>query len=180
MSSCKNALAESNGDIDKAVEILREKGMKTVETRAGRKTSEGIVDAYIHSNQRLGVLIEVNCETDFVARNQDFKTFVRDIAMHIAAFNPKAISREDFDQFLIETELRIYREQMRNQGKPDKIIDKIAEGKLDKFLRDNCLLEQKFAKDSSITVQDLLNQLIAKTGENIRISRFKRLELGDE
>lgn len=177
---CKKALIECNGDIEKAIEYLRKKGIATAQKRGGRTAKEGQVYAYIHPGGKIGVLVEVNCETDFTARTDDFKNFVKDIAMQIAAQNPIAVKREDIPQEVIEKEKEIYASQAREQGKPEKVIDKIVEGKLKKFYTEACLLEQPFIKNPDITVQDLLNELMAKTGENIVIRRFVRYQLGEE
>lgn len=179
MMDCKKALMESNGDVDKAIEILREKGLAAAAKKAGRIATEGIVDSYIHGGGRIGVLIEVNCETDFVARTEDFRNFVHDIAMQVAAANPQYVSKEDVPAEVIEKEKEIYRAQAKNEGKPDKVIEKMVEGRLEKYYKDVCLLEQPFIKDDSKTVKQLLNELIAKIGENIVIRRFVRFELGE-
>jgi len=179
MMDCKKALTESNGDMDKAIEILREKGLAAAAKKAGRIASEGIVDAYIHGDGRIGVLIEVNSETDFVAKNEEFKKFVRDMAMQVAASNPLYVKREDVDPQLIEKEREIYRAQALNEGKPEKIIEKMVEGRIEKYYKEICLLEQPFIKDPDKTVQDVLTALIAKIGENITIRRFVRFERGE-
>lgn len=176
---CKSALVETDGDIEKAVELLRKKGIATAEKRAGRETNEGMVDAYIHPGSRLGVLVEVNCETDFVAKTDDFKTFVRDIAMQVAATNAKVISREDYPKDDIEKEVEIYKTQAQNEGKPDNIIERYAQGKLEKFFQETVLLEQSFIKDPNKNIKELLTEVIAKTGENIQIRRFVRFQLGE-
>ncbi len=177
---CKTALMESNGDMEKAVELLRKKGIATAEKRAGRETKEGVIEAYIHAGQRLGVLVEINCETDFVAKTDDFKTFARDIAMQVAATNPRVVSRDDFSQEEIEKELDIFRTQARNEGKPDHIVERFSQGKLEKFYQETVLLEQSFIKDPNKNIKELLTELIAKTGENITIRRFVRFQLGGE
>ena len=179
MMDCKRALEECDGDQEKAIEYLRKKGLQKVEKKAGRQTSEGIIQAYIHPGSRLGVLVEINCETDFVARTEEFQLFAKDIAMHIAASKPIAIDREGIPQDVIDKEMEIYRAQMKEQGKPDHIIDKIAQGKLEKFYQEVCLLEQNFVKDPDKTVKDLLTEKIAKLGENMIIKRFVRYELGE-
>ena len=176
---CKTALKESDGDIDKAIEYLRKKGIATAKKRGGRATSQGQVQSYIHAGGKIGVLVEINCETDFSAKTADFTNFAKDIAMQIAASAPIAVDREDVPDNILEREKDIYATQARESGKPEKIIDKIVEGKLKKFFSDVCLLEQSFVKNPDITVQDLLNQLIAKTGENIVIRRFVRFQLGE-
>jgi len=175
---CKSALTETNGDIDKAVELLRKKGVASAEKRAGRETSQGLVETYIHPGSQLGVLIEVNCETDFVAKTDDFKDFVRDIAMQIAATGPRAVSREDFLQEDIDKELEIYKTQAENEGKPENIIERYVQGKLEKFYQENVLMEQSYIKDPNKNIKELLSEIIAKTGENIDIKRFIRYQLG--
>ncbi len=177
---CKKALIESNGDIEKAIEYLRKKGMATAKKKQARIAKEGKIHAYIHHGGRIGVLVEVNCETDFTARTDEFENFVKDIAMQIAAQNPIAIKREDIPPEVIEREKEIYASQAREEGKPEKVIEKIVEGRLNKFYKEACLLEQPFIKNPDITIQDLLNELIAKTGENIVIRRFVRYQLGEE
>ena len=177
---CKQALTESNGELDKAVEFLRKKGLATAAKRAGRATSEGTIQSYIHMGGKLGVLVEVSCETDFVAKNDDFQEFARNIAMHIAASNPLGITPEDIPADIIEKEKEIYRAQAAESGKPDNIVEKITEGKLSKFIKDSCLMNQPYVRDPDITVADLLNELIAKIGENITVKRFVRFQVGDE
>lgn len=179
MMECKNALVEANGDVQKAVEILRKKGIAKAEKKASRAVNEGVIMSYIHPGNKLGVLIEVNCETDFVAKTEDFINFVKDIAMHIAATNPLAVRREDIDPKVLEREKDIYREQVRAQKKPENIVEKIVEGKLDKFYQESCLLEQPFVKDPQLTVKDYLTNTVAKVGENISIARFVRFKLGE-
>ena len=176
---CKEALTECDGDIDRSVDFLRKKGIATAEKRAGRAMTEGIIDSYIHMGGKLGVLVEVNCETDFVAKNDDFKKFARNLAMHIAATNPVGISQEDVPEEVIDKEREIYRAQALEMGKPENIVDKIAEGKLSKYFKDNCLLNQAYVRDPNITIADLLNELIAKIGENISIKRFVRFQTGE-
>jgi elongation factor Ts len=177
---CKKALIECNGDIEKAIEYLRKKGIATAQKRGARETKEGQIHAYIHPGGKIGVLVEVNCETDFTARTEDFKNFVKDIAMQIAAQNPIAVKREDIPPEVVEKEKEIYASQAREEGKPEKVIERIVEGKLKRFFSEACLLEQPFIKNPDITVKDLLNELIAKTGENIVIRRFVRYQLGEE
>jgi elongation factor Ts len=179
MMDCKKALAESDGDMEKAVEFLRKKGLATAQKRAGRATSEGIVQAYIHMGGKIGVLVEVNCESDFVAKNEDFQAFAKNIAMHIAATNPVGIAPEDVPAAVVEKEMEIYRGQAREMGKPEKMLEKIAEGKMAKFFKDNCLLNQPYVRDPNLTIADLLNETIAKIGENISIRRFARFQIGD-
>ncbi|MGD9056515.1 MAG: translation elongation factor Ts [Desulfobacterales bacterium] len=179
MMDCKKALSEVNADMDKAVEFLRKKGLATAQKRAGRALNEGIIQSYIHMTGKLGVLVEVNCETDFVAKNEDFQEFGKNIAMHIAASNPLGISPEDVPEDLIEKEKEIYRAQALEMGKPENVIDKIVEGKLKKFYEESCLLNQPYVRDTNLSVADLLNELIAKIGENISIKRFVRYQIGE-
>ncbi len=176
---CKQALTECGGDSDKAVDFLRKKGLATAAKRAGRAMTEGVIHSYIHMGGKLGVMVEVNCETDFVAKNGDFQDFAKNIAMHIAAANPLGIGSEDIPEEIINKEKEIYRAQALEMGKPDTVVDKIAEGKLNKFIKDNCLLNQAYVRDPDITVGDLLNELVAKIGENIKIKRFARFQLGE-
>ena len=176
---CKEALSECDSDTDKAIDFLRKKGLATAQKRAGRGTSEGLIQAYIHTGGKIGELVEINCETDFVAKNDDFKEFAKNMAMHIAATNPVGISPEEVPQTIIEREKDIYRAQAREIGKPEKMIDKIAEGKLNKFYKDSCLLLQPYVRDPSVSIQDVLNDLIVKIGENITIKRFSRLQIGE-
>lgn len=178
MMDCKKALIEADGNMEKAKEILRKKGAAISEKRADNATCEGLVHAYIHPGANLGVLIEINCETDFVARTDDMKKFAHDICMHIAAINPRFVSAEKVDKAIIEKEMIEYREQLVAQKKPAQIIDKIIEGKLEKYYEENCLLSQKFVKDDSLTVGDLLQSLVGKLGEKIIIYRFTRFEIG--
>lgn len=179
MMDCKKALIETNGDIQAAIIHLKEKGLSEAAKRSGRIASEGLVDSYIHMGGRIGVLVEVNCETDFVAKTEEFHDFVKDIAMHIAAANPEYISRDQVPDNIIEQEKQIYRKIALNEGKPEKIIDRIVKGRLDKFLGDICLMEQAFVKNPDITIQDYLHEKIAKIGENITIRRFVRFERGE-
>lgn len=176
---CKDALAQSNGDIEQAVDILRKKGLALAAKKVGRVTKEGIIDAYIHPGDRLGVLVEVNCETDFVARNQDFRRFVRDIALQIAASEPLVVCREELAPDIITREKEIYRSQMQDLKKPPEIIEKILDGKMEKFYNAVCLLEQPFVKIPEKSVGDYLKEQIAKFGENIVIRRFVRFRLGE-
>jgi len=178
MMDCKRALQEAGGDLEKAVDVLRKKGAAKADTRAGREASEGLVEAYIHFNGRVGVLVEVNCETDFVARTEDFKQLVRDVALHIASAKPLAVRVEDLAAELVERERKIYEAQAAEEKKPEAVKAKIVEGRLKKFFEEAALLEQKFVKDDTRTVGDLVKALVAKTGENIRIRRFARFELG--
>ncbi len=179
MMDCKKALVETKGDMEKAIELLREKGLAAAAKRAGRIASEGIVESYIHGGGRIGVLIEVNSETDFVAKNEGFKAFVKDMAMQVAASNPLYVAREQVDAELIEKEKEIYRVQAKNEGKPDKIIEKMVDGRIEKFYKEICLLEQPFIRDTDKTVKDVLTELIARIGENISIRRFVRYEMGE-
>jgi elongation factor Ts len=179
MMDCKRALEETDGDLEKAMEVLRKKGLAAVAKRAGRVTSEGVIASYIHPGERLGVLVEVNCETDFVARTPDFRAFVKEIAMQVAAANPLVMRREDLLEEDVEREKEIYRDQARSQGKPDKIIEKIVQGKMEKYYQEVCLLDQQFIKDSDKRVSDLLDDVKMKLGENIIIKRFARFRLGE-
>ncbi len=178
--ACKKALAETNGDMEKAVEILRKEGVIKAQERASKASNEGLIATYNHFNGKIGVLVEVTSETDFVARTDEFKKFAESIAMHIAAYNPRYISREDVDKEVLEKERAIYREQALNEGKPEKIVDKIVEGRLEKFYSQVCLLEQPYIDDEKIAVKDALGELVSKLGENIQIKRFVRFELGEE
>ncbi|MFZ5966558.1 MAG: translation elongation factor Ts [Bacillota bacterium] len=178
MMDCKKALEEANGDMEKAVEILREKGLAKAAKKSGRITAEGLVESYIHGG-RIGVLVEVNSETDFVAKNDEFKQFVKDVAMQIAASNPQYIRREEVSDEAIQKEKEILRAQALNEGKPEKIVDKMVEGRIEKFFKEVCLLEQSFIRDPEITIQDLLNEKIGRIGENISIRRFVRFEVGE-
>jgi elongation factor Ts len=179
MMDCKKALAETGGDFQKALDYLRQKGLATAAKRAGRVASEGRIGSYIHAGGKIGVMVEVNCETDFVAKTDDFQAFSKDIAMHIAASNPSCIRREEVTVEVLEREKEIYRAQARDAKKPEKVIDKIVEGKLEKFYGETCLLEQPFVKDPDLTIQDLLNGLIGKLGEKIEIRRFTRYQVGE-
>ena len=179
MMDCKKALQESKGDLTLAVEYLRKKGIATAKKRGGRTTSEGQVASYIHPGAKIGVLVEVNCETDFSGKTEDFSAFVKNIAMQIAAANPLSVDRDGIPASVLEKEREIYASQAKESGKPDKVIEKIVEGKMTKFSSEACLLEQPYVKNSDIKVQDLLNELMAKTGENIVIRRFARYQLGE-
>lgn len=176
--ACKSALQETGGDITAAIEILRKKGIAKAQKREGRSASEGQIQAYIHAGGKIGVLVEVNCETDFSAKTSDFAGFTKDLAMQIAATNPMAISSDDLPLEVIEREKEIYRAQALESGKPEKVVDRIVEGKLKKFYTDVCLINQPYVRDPNLTIQDLLNELKAKTGENIVIKRFARFQLG--
>jgi len=176
---CKKVLADADGNMDKAIELLRKKGLAKAAKRAGRSTSEGIIYSYIHTGAKLGVLLEVNCESDFVAKTEDFENFAKDIAMHIAAANPAGLVPEDVDQSVIEKEREIYRAQMLEEGKPENIIDKIVDGKVEKFYKDVCLLSQQYIKDPQKSIEDVLKETIGKIGENIQIRRFARFQIGE-
>jgi elongation factor Ts len=178
-SDCKKALEEAGGDIEKAIDILRKKGLAIAAKRAGKEAKEGIVEAYIHANKKIGVLVEINCETDFVARTDEFREFAHNVAMQIAATNPISITREEVPSEVLEREKRIYEEQLREAGKPENVIPKILEGKLEKFYKENVLLEQPFIKNPELTIQDLLNELMSKTGEKIVIRKFARFQVGE-
>jgi elongation factor Ts len=179
MMDCKKALAESGGNLEKAIDFLRKKGAATAEKRADRATNQGVIDAYIHAGGRIGALVELNCETDFVAKTDDFKGLAREICMQIAAMNPQFVTREDVPKDVVEHELEIYRTQARNEKKPDPVVDRIAQGKLEKYYQEFCLAEQTFIKDSGKTIKDLILDMTAKTGEKITIRRFKRFHLGE-
>lgn len=177
---CKKALQECGGDMEKAIEIMRKKGLAAAAKKAGRSTKEGLVHAYIHMGGKIGVLIEVNCETDFVARTPEFQELVHLLAMQVAASSPLYVKREDVPQEVIEKERKIYREQALEQGKPEKVVDRIVEGKLNKFCQEVCLLEQPFIKEPEKSVSQLLTEYIAKLGENIQVRRFVRFQLGGD
>ena len=179
MMDCKRALVETDGDLEKAVDYLREKGLSKAAKKADRVTAEGLVASYIHGNGRIGVLVEVNCETDFVARSEDFQQLVKDVAMQIAATNPRYLTREDVPQEAIDHEREVLRQQALNEGKPEAIVDKMTEGRLEKFYRENVLLEQEFVKDTHKSVQQMITEMIAKIGENISVRRFTRYQLGE-
>jgi elongation factor Ts len=179
---CKRALTEAAGDVDQAIRWLREKGLAAAAKKAGRATSEGSIGAYLHAGGRIGVLVEVNCETDFVAKTPEFQGVVKDLAMQVAAASPalaRFVRREDVPPEVVEQEREIYRAQARSSGKPDKVIEKIVDGKIDKFLSDICLLEQPFIRDPEKTVQDVVNEAIARLGENMHVRRFVRFQLGE-
>ncbi|OQX90875.1 MAG: translation elongation factor Ts [candidate division Zixibacteria bacterium 4484_95] len=179
MMDCKKALIKADGDMEKAITILREQGLAKAARKAGRAVKEGLIMAYIHPGDKLGVLVEINCETDFVARTDDFKNFCKDIAMQIAATNPLVVKREDIRAELIEKEKDIYRTQAINEGKPEKVVDRIVEGKLEKYFQEVTLLEQPFIKDQDKNIKDILTEAIARLGENIQIKRFTRYRLGE-
>lgn len=178
MMDCKKALEETNGDVEKAVELLRKKGAAVAAKRSGKETAQGIVSAYIHPGDQVGVLIEINCETDFVAQNEQVKQLARDLGMHIAALKPLFISPEDVDAKFLEQEKDILRTQLANSGKPEKMIDQILQGKLQKLYSEICLLDQPFVKNDQLTVRQVLEELMAKTGESIKVRRFARYEIG--
>jgi elongation factor Ts len=179
MMDCKEALSQTKGDIEKAVEYLRKKGMASAQKRAGREAKEGVVISYMHPGNRLGVLVEVNCETDFVAKTDDFQTFARNVAMQIAATNPLAVKREDVSKETVEKELDIYRTQVRNEKKPENVVEKIVTGKLDKYFQEVVLVEQSYVKDPGKTVQEYLLEVSGKLGEAMSIRRFVRFQLGE-
>ena len=179
MMDCKAALAEANGDAEKALEILRKKGLASAAKKAGRVAAEGAVGSYIHMGGKIGVLVEVNCETDFVARTDDFQALVRDIAMHIAAADPRFVSREEVTPDVLDRERAIYRERTLAEGKPEKVVDKIVDGRMEKFFAESVLLEQPFVKDPDKTVGELIAERIGKIGENIQVRRFARFKLGE-
>ena len=180
MMDCKKALAETGGDFEKAITYLRQKSLATVSKKAHRVTAEGVIASYIHPGSKLGVMLELNCESDFVARSNEFQEFTKNVTMHIAALNPLYISREDVTPEDIEKEREIYTSQAKDSGKPEKIWDKIVSGRMDKYYAEVCLLEQTYIKDDKLTVQEVLNELIAKLGENISIRRFTRYQLGED
>lgn len=179
MMDCKKALTDANGDMEKAIEILRERGLAAAAKKSGRIAAEGVVESYIHMGGKIGVLVEVNCETDFVAKTDEFRNFVKDIAMHIAAAKPLYVRREEVPAEAVEKEKEILRAQTLNEGKPEHIVDKIVEGRIDKFYKDICLLEQEFVKNPDQTILDLVNEKVAKIGENISVRRFVRFEMGE-
>lgn len=179
MMDCKKALTETGGEIEAAIKHLRERGIAAASKKAGRETSEGVIFSYIHPGDKLGVLVEINCETDFVARTDDFRDFAKDVAMQIAAADPRVVTREELTPDIIESEKEVYRNQAAREGKPEKVIEKIIEGKIEKFYSEACLMEQPFVKDNDRTITDLVNDTIAKLGENINIRRFTRYRLGE-
>ena len=180
MMDCKQALVECDADIDKAIDFLRKKGLATAQKRAGRAMTEGTIQSYIHMGGKLGVLVEVNCETDFVAKNEDFVQFAKNIAMHIAATNPLGVRAEDVPDEVVQRERDIYQAQALETGKPENVITKIVDGKINKFFKENCLLNQAYVRDPELSIEDVLNELIAKIGENITIRRFVRFLTGEE
>jgi len=178
MMDCKKALVEANGDVSKAIDLLRKKGGKVATKRAAKETAEGIVYSYIHPGSRVGVLVELNCETDFVARTDDLTKLAQDLAMHIAAMRPLYLSPDEVDSKFLEHEKQMFKEQLIESGKPEKIIDKIVEGKINKLYSDICLLKQPFVKNDQLTVEELVQEVMAKTGENVKVRRFARYEIG--
>ncbi len=179
MMDCKRALVDSEGDVEKAIELLRKRGMATAAKKAGRVAAEGVVSSYIHAGGRIGVLLEVNCETDFVARTDDFQNLVKDLGMHIAASDPRVVSRDEVTDAILERERAIYRDQAVESGKPENVLDRIVEGKIEKFYSESVLMEQPFIKNPEVTVQELVNEVIAKLGENIQVRRFARFKVGE-
>lgn len=178
MMDCKKALGETDGDMEKAIDLLRQKGLAVAKKRADRATSEGVVETYIHAGGKLGVMVEVGCETDFVAKNSDFQEFAKNVAMHIAAAAPISIKRDEVPEDLLERERNIYKQQALDSGKPENILEKIISGKVEKYYAEICLMEQKYVKNPDLSIQDLLNELIAKLGENISVKRFARFQIG--
>ncbi len=176
---CKSALNEAGGNFDKAVDILRKKGIASASKKIGRTAIEGVIEAYIHAGSKIGVMVEINCETDFVARTQDFKIFAKDIAMQIAAANPLYVDRESVPAAIVEKEKEIYAEQSKTSGKPAPVIEKMVQGKLEKFYKEVCLIEQSYIRDPNVVIGDLLKSMIAKVGENIIIRRFARYQIGE-
>jgi elongation factor Ts len=179
MMDCKKALQDADGNTERAVEILREKGLASVAKRAGRAADQGLIDSYIHFNNTVGVLVELNCETDFVAKTEEFKTMVRDVAIHIASMAPRWVSREDVPEDIVAGERKIFEAQALESGKPENVVPKIVEGKLEAFFKDNCLVDQPYVKDDSKTVGALLDELSAKLGEKMAVGRFARYKLGE-
>lgn len=180
MMDCKKALEKTDGDMEKAVDLLRQKGLAVAAKRAGRATSEGVIETYIHAGGKLGVMVELGCETDFVAKNDDFREFARDIAMHIAAACPVAITRDEVPAAVVAREKEIYVQQALDSGKPEAIVEKMVSGKVEKYLAEIVLLEQKFVKNPDLSIQDLLNELVGRIGENISIKKFARFQVGVE
>jgi elongation factor Ts len=178
-SDCRAALVEASGDIEKAIDVLRRKGQAAAQKKAQRQASEGMIGHYIHAGGKIGVVVEINCESDFVARTEDFQRLCHDVAMHVAALDPRYLRREEVTPEILDHEREIYREQARATGKPAPVIEKIVTGKMEKFYEENCLYEQHFIKDESVTVGELINQMISKLGENISIRRFVRLKVGE-
>jgi len=179
MMDCKRALVDTEGDVEKAIDLLRKQGMATAAKKAGRVAAEGIVGSYIHAGGRIGVLLEVNCETDFVARTDDFQALVKDLAMHIAAADPRVIGRDEVTDDILDSERAIYREQAIESGKPENVVDRIVEGKIEKFYSESVLMEQTFIKNPDVTVQEMVTAVVAKLGENIQVRRFARFKVGE-
>ena len=179
MMDCKRALVDANGDMEEAIKILREKGLAAAAKKAGRIAAEGIVESYIHLNGKIGVMVEVNCETDFVAKTPDFKAFVHSIAMHIAAAKPLYVNKEEVPQAELDAEREIIRAQALNEGKPEKIVDKIVEGRISKYYKEVCLMEQQYILDTDITIAQMVNEQVVKVGEKISVRRFVRYEMGE-
>ncbi|MBW2658720.1 MAG: translation elongation factor Ts [Deltaproteobacteria bacterium] len=177
---CKKALGDTGGDMEKAVDLLRQKGLAVAAKRSGRATNEGVIETYIHAGGNLGVMVELGCETDFVAKNDDFRAFARDIAMHIAALSPVAVTREEIPAEVVAREKEIYVKQALDSGKPEAIVEKMVSGKIEKFISEICLTEQRYVKNPDLSIQDLLNELVGKMGENISIKRFARFQVGSE
>ena len=178
MMDCKHALAETEGDVERAIDFLRQKGIASAEKKAGRATAEGVIGSYIHAGGKIGVLLEVNCETDFVARTDDFQMLVKDIAMHVAAADPRFVRREEVTEDVLDREREIFKQQALDSGKPENVVERIIEGKMEKFYSENVLLEQAFVKDPDVTVQELIGATVGKLGENIQVRRFARFKLG--
>ncbi len=178
-SDCRSALIEAGGDIEQAIDVLRKKGQAAAQKKAQREATEGLIGSYIHAGGKIGVIIEVNCESDFVARTEDFQRLCHDLAMHVAALDPRFVRREEVTSEILEREREIYHEQARGTGKPEPVIEKIVAGKMEKFYEENCLYEQHFIKDESLTINELISQMIAKLGENITVRRFVRLKVGE-
>ncbi len=178
-SDCRTALVEAGGDVDKAIDVLRRKGQAAAQKKAKREATEGLIGHYLHAGGKIAVLVEINCESDFVARTEDFQRLCHDVAMHVAALDPRYVRREEVTPQILDHEREIYREQARATGKPEPVIEKIVAGKMEKFYEENCLYEQHFIKDESITVEELIAQMIAKLGENISVRRFVRLKVGE-
>lgn len=179
MMDCKRALVDTEGDVEKAIDLLRKQGMATAAKKAGRVAAEGLVGSYIHAGGRIGVLLEVNCETDFVARTDDFQALVKDLAMHIAAADPRVVGRDEVTDDILESERAIYREQAIESGKPENVVDRIVEGKIEKFYSESVLMEQAFVKNPDVTVQEMVTAVVAKLGENIQVRRFARFKVGE-
>ena len=180
MMDCKKALVKSSGNLEKAIVYLRQKSLTTAAKKSARVTTEGLISSYIHPGNKLGVILELNCESDFVAQNDDFKELSKNMVMHVAALNPLCINRDDVNPEVVEKEREIYLTQAKNSGKPDKIWDKIVDGRIEKYFSEVCLMEQKFIKDDKLTIKDVVNEVIAKLGENISVRRFVRYQLGEE